>query len=251
MGLRRDATKVVKMSDVVLFVLDARMPEKSRNEDLELEVLKSRKKIFIVFNKIDLVDEKRLRFLRGKYPEALFVSSTTKKGINDLRIELYKIGKKMKIEKLEVGIVGYPNVGKSRLTNLLIRGSSSKVSSKAGTTIGVQWASSNRFKISDSPGVIPYGDDEIKLGILGAKNPEKLKDPESVAMEIIGMFLKENREGLEKFYNFKIKDENDEYEILLQIGEERKMLRKGGVVNENGTSLMIIRDWQTGRLKLG
>lgn len=248
MGHWSSAMKAIKNADVVVLVMDARMPELSRNKDLEEKLETTGKKIFLVFNKIDLISKESLTKLKKENPVAFFTSSGKETNVGKLRTALQIEGKREGV-KLEVGIVGYPNVGKSALINSLSRSAKTKVSSKAGTTLGLQWASSAQFKLLDSPGVIPYEDDEIKLGILGAKNPEKLKNIEPVALNVIEIFLKNNSERLEELYKFKIKDK-DSYEILLQIGEAKKLLKKGGVVDENRTSLIIIKDWQTGKLRI-
>ncbi|MCA9485543.1 MAG: 50S ribosome-binding GTPase, partial [Nanoarchaeota archaeon] len=246
MGFWAESMRAIKEADAVLLVLDSRMPELSRNKDLEEKLKKSNKNFFLVFNKIDLISKETLEKIKKSNKEAFFVSTTTKEGIPKLRTSLLILAKKLNV-KLEIGMVGYPNVGKSALTNILSRGNKTKVSSKAGTTTGIQWASSNQFKIVDSPGVIPYEDDEIKLGILGAKNPEKIKNLESVSLKIIQIFLENNKTKLEEHFNFKISSE-DEYEILLEIGHAKNLLKKGGTVDEQRTSLMIIRDWQKGKL---
>lgn len=248
-GFWSSATKAIKDADIVLFVLDARMPELSRNLDLENKLTESNKEFLLVFNKIDLISKPALTKLKSENPAAFFVSSKENLEVKRLRDVLETKAENSQYEKLEIGIVGYPNVGKSSLTNALSQAAKTQVSSKAGTTKGNQWAVSERFKIIDSPGVIPFEDDEAKLGILGAKNPEKLINPERVATEIIKIFLNIGSEELEKFYNFKILDK-DEYGIMLQIGRAKGLLKKGGLVEENRTALMIIRDWQKGKLKL-
>ncbi|MFH1289912.1 MAG: GTPase [Nanoarchaeota archaeon] len=247
MGHWPTAMRAIKDADVVIFILDARMPDLSRNRDLEQKLRNSKKEIFIVFNKIDLISKEALNKLKAQHKGAFFTSEKTK-DVNKLRMALQIKAKKLNL-KLEVGIVGYPNVGKSAVTNALSRSAKTKVSSKAGTTTGAQWASSTNFKIIDSPGVIPFEDDEVKLGILGAKNPEKLKDPEAVATKIIEIFTNSSPKKLEEFYNFKIED-YDSYEILLRIGRTKGLLKKGNMVEENRTSQMIIRDWQTGKLRI-
>ena len=241
------AMRAIKDADVILFILDARMPDLSRNKDLEKKLKNSGKAVLVAFNKIDLISSQKLKNLREKYPGNFFISVTEKKGVKELRVELMKLSKKIKVDKLEVGIVGYPNVGKSALTNLLSRAAKTKVSSKAGTTTSLQWASSSSFKILDSPGVVPFEDDEVKLGILGAKNPEKLKDPERVAIEIIKICLRNNEVEFRKHYGIG-SEESDEYEILIKIGESKKLLKKKGIVDEKRASMMIIRDWQSGKL---
>lgn len=243
------AMKAIKDADVVLFVLDARMPELSRNRDLEGKIKESGKEVILVFNKIDIISREALTKLKKENPSAFFVSGGKNLEMSRLRRKLQIMAKKLPYEKLEIGVVGYPNVGKSSLTNALSRSAKTEVSSKAGTTKGNQWAVSNQFKIIDSPGVIPIEDDEVKLGILGAKNPEKLKNPELVATEIIKIFVNSGLSKLEKFYEFQAEGA-DEYEIMLQIGRAKKLLKKGNEVEENRTAMMIIRDWQSGRLGL-
>ncbi|MBU1103257.1 MAG: 50S ribosome-binding GTPase [Nanoarchaeota archaeon] len=247
MGHWPTVMRAIKDADVVIFILDARMPELSRNKDLEKKLADSKKEIFLVFNKIDLISETALTKLKKENPKAFFTSEKTK-DVRKLRLALQIKAKKENL-KLEIGIVGYPNVGKSAITNALSRSAKAKVSSKAGTTVGLQWASSDQFKIIDSPGVIPFEDDEVKLGILGAKNPEKLKNPELVATEIIKLVSASNPKALEDFYTFKIQG-SDEYEILLQIGQAKGLLKKGGIVDENRTCLKIIHDWQIGKLRI-
>jgi ribosome biogenesis GTPase A len=249
MGFWSSVIDAIKEADIVLFILDARMPELSYNEDLAERIESLNKKVLLVLNKTDLVSKEVLSRLKKEYPHAFFVSGTKSFTVKRLRIALQIEAKKFSPEKLGVGIVGYPNVGKSAITNILSRGAKTKVSPRAGTTTGNQWAASSRFKIIDSPGVISFGDDEIKLGILGAKNPENIRNPEYVATEIIKIVLNNNPKRLEEIYNVK-PESNDEYEILLQIGQSKKLLKKGGLVEETRTALMVIRDWQTGKLKI-
>ena len=250
MGYWSAVMQTIKNADVVIFILDARMPEISRNKDLEKKLKKSRKEILIVFNKIDLIPLIKLKKLKKGNKGCFFVSTLNREGIGYLRFELQKLTKSLKVEKIEVGIVGYPNVGKSALANVLTRASKAKVSSKAGTTKSPQWLGGSKIKILDSPGVIPFEDDEVKLGILGAKNPEKIKNPELVSLKIIDLFLENTTKNLESLYKLKILKNDDSYEIFVKIGKARKLLKKGGVVDEQRTALLIIKDWQTGKLLL-
>jgi len=239
-------------ADMVVVVLDARMPELSRNEDVESIVIKSKKKLFLAFNKIDLVSKEHFTFLKKRYQHAFFVSGSRNIGINRLRTAILIAAKREGIEKPKVGVVGYPNVGKSAIINALAHRAKALVSATAGTTRGVQIINAGNIQVLDSPGVFPYGDDEIKLGILSARTPEQLRNPELVACEIIKMILQSNMRVLENFYGIKIAEEADwdAYEIMLQIGQERKMLLKGGITDEHRTAMQIIRDWQTGKLRI-
>ncbi len=242
---------IVRKADVVVMVMDARMPELSRNEQLENMVAKMGKKLFLAFNKIDLVSKEHFAFLKKRYQQAFFVSGPRNTGINRLRTAILIAAKRSGIENPKVGVVGYPNVGKSAIINALAHRAKAIMSPVAGTTKGVQIVKAGNLHILDSPGVFPYGDDEIKLGILAAKNPEKLNNPELLACEIIKMFLESNWRGLEDFYGVRIDEEEpDAYEIMLEIGKQRKFLLKGGVIDERRTALQIIRDWQTGKLRI-
>jgi len=248
MGYWPVVKKVLKDSDVVLEILDARMPELSRNKELERKVKMYKKHLVLVFTKIDLVSGRVLDDLRKEYKNAFFVSGTKNIGISKLRTGLLILRKRMKIEDLKVGVVGYPNMGKSAIINALVRRARAKVSRYAGTTKGIQWIKRGNLMILDSPGVVPFYDNEVKLGLLGSKNPEKIRNPQRVVFAVIKNFMKRNKEALEKFYGIEVK--GDEYDVLLAIGEKRKFLRKGGVVDERRTEMQILRDWQRGKLRI-
>lgn len=242
---------IVRKADIIISVLDARMPELSRNQDLEILAAKNNKKLFLALNKVDLVSNAHLSFLKRRYQQAFFVSGSKNIGISRLRTAILIAAKRDKIENPKVGVVGYPNVGKSAIINALAHRAKAIVSATAGTTRGVQIISARNLQILDSPGVFPYGDDEIKLGILAAKNPEQLKNPELVACRIIERVLESNRNAIEDFYHIKIDEEMpDSYEILLQIGQQRKFLLKGGVADEHRAAMQVVRDWQTGKLRI-
>lgn len=240
--------KVIRGSDVVLLILDARMPELSRNVMIENKVRRMGRDFILVFNKVDLISKEELAELKKKYIYSFFVSGAKNLGLKQLKRHLLMEAKRSKIGLLRVGIVGYPNVGKSAIINALAHRAHAKVSSKAGTTQGVQWINvGEHLKLLDTPGVIPIDEHESSLGMLGAKNPEKLKNPERVALDIIKMMIEKNLKSFEGFYG--IKAEAEPYDVMLLIGKKRGFLVKGGNVDENRTALQIIRDWNTGKIK--
>lgn len=155
-----------------------------------------------------------------------------------------------------VGVLGYPNVGKSSVINALAFKHKAKVSSKAGTTHGIHWiTASKEIKLIDTPGVIPLGTymDEARLGIIAAKSPEKLKEPDMVAGKVIELFQKSGKlSKIEDYYKFKISEDARENSnlILEEIAIARHHLKKGGVPDDRRTALNLIKDWQDGRLKL-
>lgn len=248
MGFWTAVYPIIKESDVLLLVIDARTPEISDNQELERIAERFRKPVFIVYTKIDLVSEPNLRELRTSNRDAFFVSGNKNIGLKSLKVALLRYSKEINKIPLKVGVVGYPNVGKSSIINALAHRRHAPVSSVAGTTKGPQFIRVGDLKIIDSPGVIPYRDGEAKLGIINAKNPEKLRNPEKVAFAIIRFVVSKNKKAFEEYYGIEI--EGDEYETLLAIGKKRGMLKKKGEIDEIRTALAVIRDWQTGKLRI-
>lgn len=244
------AKHVIDDADIILFIMDARMPELTMNDELKSFLLKKRKEIVFVYNKIDLVGKDNLKALKEKYPDGVYVSGTKNIDISLLKKKLLIIGKSMKLEKVRVGVVGYPNTGKSAIINALAHRARAKVAHYAGTTKGPQWVKvGGSLYIVDTPGVVQFDDREAKLGLIAAKNPEKLKNPERTALQIIQMCIEKNKKALEEFYGVEIKNEPLE-EVLAIIGKRRGFLLKGGIVDENRTMKQIIFDWQRGRLRI-
>jgi len=246
----RDVKQVVKEADVIIEVADARMPDLSRNKDIEQLVKDSKKELIVVYNKCDLVSDKFVgKTEKGIKESYFFISVKENKGIKELRKMLHILSKKSKFDRLRVAFVGYPNVGKSSLVNFIVRQARAKVAKKAGTTRGIQWISFSDFKILDSPGVIPNDEwDEVKLALISAKTVQQIKNPEKVAIGILEMFLEKAPEALEEFYG--IDSSKDVYDIFEEIGTNKRFLRKGAEIDEMRTAVAIVNDWQKGKLRL-
>jgi hypothetical protein len=265
--------RIVEESDLVLEILDSRLVELSRNEKVEEIVEEIGRPLIYVVNKSDLVSKESLRRQVEKLKEkgsVIFISAKSPKAskvlLYAIKKAFKKYGKRESVERgkfdpkplyreakgeIVVGILGYPNVGKSSIINALAHKKKVKVSKKSGTTHGIHWIRANdEIKLIDSPGVIPLKkDDEVRYGLIGAMDTERLKNPELVAHAIIELFLDGNRKAFEKFYNVEVGDSSVE-EIVEKIGLRKSYLLKGGVADENRVFLDIIRDWQQGRLGL-
>lgn len=249
MGFWPVVKHVVQNCDIIVLVVDARMPALSRNEELESMIIRYGKKLLVCFNKIDLISQKELQELRKMYQHAVFVSGNKNMGLRTFKERLFIEAKKFTQSEPKIGVVGYPNVGKSSVINALAKRSRAKVSNVAGTTRGVQWIRAGGLLISDTPGVIPMRDNSLILGAMGAKNPEKLEFPERAAYELIRHLVKKGaKNALEEFYKTELKKNPEE--ALIDIGKKRGLLKKGGVVDERRTAIQVLRDWQNGKIKV-
>ena len=247
MGFWPIVLNVLRNSDVVLLLVDARMPEITRNSEIieKVEGMKG-KRLVIIFNKSDLIGRKEIEKLKKEYPNAFFVSATKKIGANKLKSTLDNMADNWNRPSLRIGLVGYPNIGKSTLINLLAPAAKAKVSSVAGTTKKTQWVRNGNLRIMDSPGVIPFGDRKVQIGMTASKDPHRIKNPERVAIRIIEFLMKRNDGILKKMYNA---EGEDAYEVFEDIGRKKGFLIKGGEVDENRISIKIIDDWQKGKIK--
>ncbi len=242
--------KVIRDSDIILEVVDARMPELTRNIKVENKARYFRKPFIIVLNKSDLITERMKKIIGRKLKKAnfVFVSSRQGTGFNRLRKKIHELGKDKK--RIYVGVVGYPNTGKSSIINCLVKKKKARTSSIAGFTKGIQWISGGKLALFDTPGVIPIDErDEVKQAIISVISPSQIKNPDLVAINIIKMFLSSNRQALEKNYKIKILNRDAE-EILFSIGKSMNYLIKGGDIDVTRTAIRIINDWQNGRLLL-
>ena len=246
--------KIIKEADIILEVLDVRFIEKSRNKEIEEKVKKLNKIIIYVLNKSDLVDVNRLRqnIELEEIRPYLFFSSKERKGAHMLR-KLIKINaSQLEKDTVNIGIIGYPNSGKSSLINYLIGKSSAKTSSEAGYTKGIQKLKlSEGIYLIDTPGIIPAEEktesaerNKTKLPKIGAKTWEKIKNPDMAVFRLI----LQNPEVFEDHY--KIDAENNPEILIDKLGRKLNYIKKGNIVDEGRTAKKILQDWQEGKIKI-
>ncbi len=249
------AANIIKISDIVLEILDARFIDDTRNKEAENLVRKLGKKLIFVLNKSDLVN---INKVKQNLPEDLhpyaFVSCKNRKGIWDLRnmikIEVRRIGDE-RFKRKHVGIIGYPNTGKSSLINFLIGRKSAKTSPEAGLTRGVQKIKLvGNILLIDTPGVIPEKEFQYerimetgKHSRIAARTHSQIKDPES---EVYSLTIRYPG-VIEKFYGIESEDFND---FIEKLGRKKRFLLKGNVVDEDRTLRVILRDWQEGNIRI-
>jgi len=242
--------KVIRDSDIVLEVVDARMASITRNRKVESKIKQARKPFIIVLNKSDLITEKMRKNIERKLRSTnyVFVSCRARSGFSRLRKMIKSIAGENK--KIFIGVVGYPNTGKSSIINSLVGRKKARTSSIAGFTKGIQWVSdSKHLALYDTPGVIPIEEnDEIKQALMSVIPPSQIKDPELVAIKIIEIFIKENKSALEK--NYRIEANDNPEDVIFSIGKKMNYLMKGGKIDIKRTCIKIINDWQKGKLFL-
>lgn len=239
---------VISKSNIILEVIDSRMPEISRNEEIERIVKEYEKELIIVANKKDLVTKKyldgHLRKLK-KENKVFSVSAKENMGTNRLRSHLLALSKNK--ESFIVGVLGYPNTGKSSIINCIAKKKKIKVSPRAGTTHGEHKIKAGKMTVLDTPGVIPLKEnDEVRHTLIGSKNAEKVHNLEIVACEIIKIF--ENDGAIKKLYSVDNKGKEPE-EVLEELGRKFNFIKKGNQIDESRTAIKLINDWQTGKLK--
>lgn len=231
--------KVIEKSDVVLEILDARFIDETKNREIEYKV-KNRNKILIqVINKCDYVDKDYLDEIKGELENCVFISATKRFGITLLRQKIRMLANKKKIKKPIVGVVGYPNVGKSSIINALKGKGSAKTSPEAGFTKGQQYLRiGNDFLMIDTPGVIARGKNiEEELVLIGAKNPYAMKDPDLAVIKL----LKDNPGLVEKRYGVEVKE--DKEETIEDIALKLNLKKKGNLPDVDRVSRKILQDW--------
>ena len=242
--------KILDQSEIILEVLDARFVEDTRNKDIEEEIIKRGKKIIYVINKSDLNPKPK------DLPEPYaVVSCKERKGIKDLRDRIKILSHnivKDKDGKVIVGVIGYPNTGKSSLINILIGKSSAGTGADAGFTKGIQKLRlSSEITLLDSPGVIPqkeYSSRDVKLHskntMIGARSHSQVSNPEQVIAELVLGFPN----TFDTYY--KINSGNDSEILLEKLGRKKNFLLKGGIVDIDKTARFILKEWQEGKISV-
>ncbi|MBI4167553.1 MAG: 50S ribosome-binding GTPase [Candidatus Aenigmarchaeota archaeon] len=241
-GFRYRIRRIIESADLVIEVLDARDPFGTKNTEVEKLVKMSRKRLLTVVNKVDLVKS-------VDYPESSKTCIISSKNRRSAAILKDFIKANLPKTPARVAIVGYPNVGKSTIINLLKGRKSASVAPIPGHTKGVQWVRVDEdILLLDSPGIVPsYEKDVISIAIKGAIEADQIKNPERVAHSILEKILSENPGALEKFYDIKLASE-DPQEILVTIAVRRGRLLKRSEPDTLSAAKTVIRDRYKGKI---
>lgn len=239
----RIVNHVIEDSNILLLVMDSRMVDESRNHEIEVKVAAAHKPLIYVINKADLVEKSSLERWQRVLKPCVFISATMHLGGSYLREEILK--RAPSTGEFKVGVLGYPNTGKSSVINMLKGKGAAKTSPTSGYTKGVQKIRiSRRMYVLDTPGVFPYKEkDEAKHVFMSARTFEDVKDPEGSCLK----FLEKFPSQAEEFYG--VKHDKDPEVVLEQIAVKLKKLRKGGEPDIDAAARIVLRAWQTGKIK--
>lgn len=280
---------VVEASDVILYVLDARDPESTRSKKVEEAVLQNPdKRLILVLNKVDLVPTNVLKqwmnVLLSSFPTvpikaapgatnatAFNKNMTGAITLQALLKSLKSYAAKSNLKRSSiVGVIGYPNVGKSSVINALTsrHGNNSKAcptGNQAGVTTTMREVKiDNKLKILDSPGIV-FPDEaagkkvsrtqrEAKLALLLALPPKQIIDPLPALHMLLKKFSQDTEmaDGLKQYYSIPpLPLSNlDEFakQFLIHVARTRGRLGKGGIPNLEASAMMVLNDWRDGRI---
>jgi hypothetical protein len=236
--------QVIEEADILLEVVDARRIDETRNIEIEEKVRRAGKILIYVFNKCDLADQTALEYKKKELFPSVFVSSKDYHGIKMLYERIMIEGKKLGLKKPRVGVLGYPNMGKSSLINALNGTGKARTSAESGFTKGKQYVSTKKILLIDTPGVIPYGEkDTMKKALIGIDT--KLKDPELAVLNI----MEEYPSIIEEHYGADPDDEDKEVS-LENIALKLNLVIKGGKPDTKKAAERILRDLRDGKIKI-
>lgn len=251
----------IKLIDLVIELVDARIPLSSRNPDID-ELGKNKARV-ILLNKSDLADKRQnlkwMEYFTEKGFHVLEINSKSGAGMKAIQGMVQEACKE-KIERdrkrgilnrpVRAMVVGIPNVGKSTFINSFAGKACTKTGNKPGVTKGKQWIRLNKsLELLDTPGILwpKFEDQEVgmRLAFIGSMNDEVLHMDE-LAAELIA-FLIDNYPGLLK-ERYGVEENLNKFELLTKICISRRCFKKGEEPDIEKAAAMLMEDFRSGKL---
>lgn len=257
----RQMKEDIKLIDIVVELVDARVPNSSRNPDIDS--LANNKARIIILNKSDLADSNKnaewIEYFKEKGFYVVAIDSRKKSSIKEVSKIIDKACAKKKERDLKRGIknrpiramvVGIPNVGKSTFINTYAGKASAKTGNKPGVTKGKQWIRLNKnVELLDTPGILwPKFEDKqvgFNLACIGSMN-DNILDNSEIANGIVEFIIK-NYPGLIGD-RYDVDESDDIVDIIDNIAKNRNCIKKGEEIDYNKTYNLIIDEFRSGTI---
>ena len=256
----------LKLIDIVIELVDARIPISSRNP--EIDKLAGSKSRIILLNKCDMADERETaRWISGYeklgFP-ALAIDARNKKDIQSVASLIEKTGEEKRKRDLKRGIknrpvrtmvVGIPNVGKSTFINSFVGKASAKTGNRPGVTKGNQWIKLDKcrpgaqIELLDTPGILwPKFEDQtvgLHLAWIGAIRDERIINTD-LALDLIEYLESDHKGMIEDKYGFT--PDSDPVRVLTQLASVRKCVTRGGEPDHDKAAFFLLDDFRNAGL---
>lgn len=258
---KRQMQEDLKLIDLIIELVDARVPVSSRNPDID--AMGKNKARLILLNKADLADErynqKWIEYFKEKGFYVVKVNSRSGAGLKGIQAVVQEACRE-KIERdrkrgimnrpVRAMVVGIPNVGKSTFINSYAGKACTKTGNRPGVTKGKQWIRLNKnLELLDTPGILwPKFEDQqvgLRLAMIGSINDEIL-NIEELALEAIRYLVREYPGILAERYQ--VTESEEPLRILEQIAENRKCLQKGNALDYTKASGILLDEFRNGKL---
>ena len=260
---RRMMQENIKLIDIVVELVDARVPLSSKNPDID-ELARNKYRL-IVLNKADMADAKTTTAWQSYFEAKGFfvakVNSQKGAGMKEVKSLIEKVCQEKKARDKKRGIlnrplramvVGIPNVGKSTFINSFAGKACAKTGNKPGVTKGKQWIKLNKnIELLDTPGILwPKFEDPsvgFALAATGAIK-EDVFDREQAVELLLDFLINKYPEDLQTKYAVSLENSDDVNSVMTKIANSRGCLKAGGLLDLDKVFQLVLRDFRAGRL---
>ena len=258
---RRQMQEDLRLIDLMIELVDARVPAASRNPDID-ELGKNKARL-ILLNKSDLADERGndawMEYFKGKGYSVVKVNSRSGAGMKAINSAVQEACKE-KIERdrkrgilnrpVRAMVVGIPNVGKSTFINAFAGKACAKTGNKPGVTKGKQWIRINKnVELLDTPGILwPKFEDQsvgAKLAMIGSMN-DQILNLEELSLELLG-YLHKCYEGI-LAQRYELEESEDRLAMLSAVAKNRNCLKKGNELDYAKASNILLEEFRNGKI---